>query len=276
MFRVSGRFCYPNKKMKHKKHLIALILVAVAIIGTVLIFQNYEPARELLGKVTVGDSRFLPILIVAALVDSINPCAFSVLLLTVAFLFGVGRGRRNILYVGGAYILGIFLVYILIGLGTLGVLSFLNVPHFMGKVGGTILIITGLLSLIGHYYPNFPIRLKIPELAKGTIAKYIERASTPTALVLGVLVGMYEFPCTGGPYLSILGLLHDYSNYWKGFGYLVLYNAIFVLPLVIMLFIASEEALLKRVDSWRKAQVGPTRVYGGLIMIVLGLIIFAL
>lgn len=262
--------------MTHKRHLITLILIAVVIVGTVLIFRNYAPANELLGKVTVGDSRFVPILIVAALVDSINPCAFSVLLLTVAFLFGVGRGRRNILYVGGAYILGIFLVYLLIGLGILGTLSFLNVPHFMGKVGGTILIATGLLSLIGHYYPNFPIKLKIPSLAHGTIAKYIEKASIPTALILGVLVGMYEFPCTGGPYLTILGLLHDYSNYWKGFGYLVLYNIIFVLPLVIMLFIASEEALLEKVNSWRKAQVGATRVYGGLIMIILGLVIFAL
>ncbi len=262
--------------MKHKKHLIALILLAVAIVSTVLVFQNYEPAKELLGKVAVGDSSFVPILVIAALVDSINPCAFSILLLTVAFLFGIGRGKKNILYVGGSFILGIFLVYILIGLGILSTLSMLGMPHFMGKVGGTILILTGFLSLIGHYYPNFPIRLKIPDLAKGTIAKYIEKASVPTAIVLGILVGMYEFPCTGGPYLTILGLLHDYSNYWKGFGYLVLYNVIFVLPLVIMLFLASEEALLTKVDSWRKAQVGPTRVYGGLVMIVLGLIIFAL
>lgn len=255
---------------------MVLIAIAIVIIGTVLAFQNYAPAKELLGKVTVGDSRFVPILVVAALVDSINPCAFSILLLTVAFLFGMGRSKRNILYVGGAYILGIFLVYILIGLGILETLNFFNVPHFMGKVGGTILMVTGLLSLIGHYYPNFPIKLKIPSLAHGTIAKYIEKASTPTALVLGVLVGMYEFPCTGGPYLSILGLLHDYSNYWKGFGYLVIYNIIFVLPLVVMLFIASEEALLKKADSWRKAQVGPTRIYGGLIMVILGLVIFAL
>ncbi|MFH0891032.1 MAG: cytochrome c biogenesis protein CcdA [Candidatus Liptonbacteria bacterium] len=262
--------------MKHKRNFIALVAIAAGIIGTVLVFQNYAPAKDLLGKVTVGDSRFVPILLVAALVDSINPCAFSILLLTVAFLFGIGRGRQNIIYVGGSYIFGIFLVYILIGLGILGTLSFLGVPNFMGKVGGAILVLTGLLSIIGHYYPIFPIRLKIPDLAKGTIAKYIEKASVPTALVLGVLVGMYEFPCTGGPYLTILGLLHDYSNYWQGFGYLVLYNLIFVSPLVVMLFIASNQILLQKVDSWRKAQVGPTRVYGGLVMVLLGLVIFAL
>lgn len=262
--------------MKNKKTLIALIAVALAMVGLVLVFQYYEPAKQAFSSVAVGDSRFVPVLVAAALVDSINPCAFSVLLLTITFLFSLGRSRKNILYVGSSYIFGIFSVYVLIGLGILGALTVLNVPHFMGKIGGTILIVTGLLSIIGHYFPNFPIRLKIPSLAKATIAKYMEKASTPTALILGFLVGMYEFPCTGGPYLSILGLLNDKSNYLMGLGYLVMYNLIFVAPLVVMLFIASEESLLNKVDSWRKAQIGPTRIYGGLVMVILGLVIFAL
>src|SRR3990172_2498937 len=52
----------------------------------------------------------------AALLDSVNPCAFSVLFLTIAFLFSLGRSRKSILKAGFVYIFGIFAVYILIGL----------------------------------------------------------------------------------------------------------------------------------------------------------------
>jgi len=85
---------------------------------------------------TPGDVKYLlPLLIASALVDSTNPCAFSILLLTIAFLFSIGRLRSDILKAGALYIFGIFLVYILIGLGILQTLEVFNVPNFMAKIG---------------------------------------------------------------------------------------------------------------------------------------------
>jgi len=77
----------------------------------------------------------LPIITTAALVDSVNPCAFSVLILTIAFLFTLGRDRLNIFKIGLLYIIGIFIVYILIGLGILQTLQiFTNSKRLFYKI----------------------------------------------------------------------------------------------------------------------------------------------
>lgn len=219
---------------------------------------------------------FLPIVTIAAIIDSINFCAFSVLLLTVAFLFSAGKLRSGIIKIGGFYIAGIFLVYILIGLGIIQTLHFFNIPHFMAKIGASVMILFGAINIINEFFPAFPIKLKIPASAHQKMAALIEKGSVPTAFFLGVLVGLYEFPCTGGPYLMILGFLHDRTTYIKGAAYLLFYNMVFVLPLVITLFIASNETLLGKLRAWRENKNIRIKFLSGVAMIILGVIIFML
>jgi len=91
---------------------------------------------------------------------------------------------------------------------------------------------------------------------------------------MGVLVGLYEFPCTGGPYLTILGLLHDKASFIQGFFYLIYYNLIFVLPLVIILIISSRKDLFDRFQAFKSKKFAKYRFVDSLIMIGLGLIIW--
>jgi len=219
---------------------------------------------------------FLPIVIAAAVIDSINFCAFSVLLLTVAFLFSAGKLRSGIIKIGSFYIAGIFLVYILIGLGIMQTLHFFNIPHFMAKIGASVMILFGAINIISEFFPAFPIKLKIPASAHQKIAALIEKGSVPAAFFLGILTGLYEFPCTGGPYLMILGFLHDRVTYIKGAAYLLFYNMVFVLPLVITLFIASNETLLGKLRMWRENKNIRVKLLSGAAMIILGIIIFVL
>ncbi len=261
-----------DKKPKIKTVILsAAIIIAATIVGFFIFSGGVEAIKNFSG------GKFLILIVAAAaLIDSINPCAFSVLLLTIALLFSMGNLRRQILKTGSFYIFGIFLVYILIGLGILKTLSFLNIPHFMAKVGAGVIIFAGLLNLINHFFPSFPIKLRIPQSAHLRMARLMEKASLPTAFFLGVLVGMYEFPCTGGPYLMVLGFLHDNATYLKGFGYLILYNLFFILPLVIILLVVSNKSLLEKAQIWRKENTGQMRIWGGIAMIILGLVIFIL
>lgn len=256
------------------KKLVLYIILAAAIFGSVALLKTSSFGPDFVSKITGGGELFLPLVIIAALIDSINPCAFSILLVTIAFLFSAGKLRRNILAIGGAYIFGIFLVYLLIGLGVLRALHLFGVPNFMGMVGAALLIAFGLINVFEVLIPKFPSVLKIPHSAHGKMAQYIENASLPTAFVLGALVGVCEFPCTGGPYLMILGLLHDSATFIKGFNYLLLYNLIFILPLVVILMIASNESTLAKVQEWQKEERKKERLIAGLAMVVLGLIIF--
>ena len=117
----------------------------------------------------------------------------------------------------------------------------------------------------------------MPVMAGGEFAvSLMEKASAPTAVVLGGLVGLCEFPCTGGPYLMVLGLLHDYATYFTGVGYLIMYNLIFILPLVLILLVASDKTLLGKVQAWQQSERKVMRWGGGAAMVSLGMIILAI
>ncbi len=225
---------------------------------------------------TNGDGFFLPVIMVSALIDSINPCAISVLFLTITFLFSLGKNRKFVLFSGGVYILAIAIVYTLIGLGALQALSFFNVPNIMAKVGASILLVYSLIGLINEFFPKFPLKLKMPESTHATIAKVIQKGSIPAFFFLGALVALFEFPCTGGPYLFVLTLLHDYANFWKGFWYLIMYNIIFVLPLILILAFATNRFMIEKIDKLRRLETKKARVVLLLVLIAFGLIIFFL
>lgn len=249
---------------------LKLLIITVLALLAVLIFFKFSPwGTSLLWSISQGGTWLLPLVIISSLIDSINPCAFSILLLTIAFLFSLGRSRTEIFKIGGVYILGIFVVYLLIGLGLLQVLHLFNTPHFMAKAGAVILIAWGSLNLLG-------VPLKIPSFAHNYIARLMHRATLPAAFALGVLVGLCEFPCTGGPYLMILGLLHDRGTYTSGLGYLLLYNLIFISPLVVILGLASQPELHSAVKSWRRTNSSRLELVGNLLLIGLGLVILVL
>jgi len=219
---------------------------------------------------------FLPVIAISALIDSINPCAISVLFLTITFLFSLGKNRKFVLLSGSVYILAIAIVYTLIGLGALQALNFLNVPNIMAKIGASILLLYSIIGLVNEFFPNFPIKLKIPESTHSTLAKVISRGSIPAFFILGSLVALFEFPCTGGPYLFVLTLLHDYTTFWKGFWYLIVYNIVFVLPLILILAFATNRIMIEKIDKLRRLETKKARVILLLVLMTFGIIIFSL
>lgn len=252
-----------------------LVGVGLLLVASVIFFRAGNIGTATLWDWSDQGAWLLPLVVVSALIDSINPCAFSILILTIAFLFSLGKLRSGVLEIGAAYILGIFLVYTLIGLGILQTLHIFDTPHFMAKIGAGLLVALGLVNIINQYAPAFPIKPRIPHAAHDRMAGLMEKSSLPSAFALGALVGVCEFPCTGGPYLMVLGLLHDQATRTAGLGYLFLYNLLFILPLVVILLIAGDKALIARVQEWKKRRTRTMRLGGGAAMIALGLVIFA-
>jgi cytochrome c biogenesis protein CcdA len=256
------------------KRIIITISIVAAVIAGIVLLQNSPGVSSFLWEVSNGGSWLLPLVLVAALLDSVHPCSFSILLITIAFLFGMQMTREKILQIGGIYIVGIFTSYFLIGLGILKVLHLFNTPHFMGKLGATILIAFGVINLINEFFPRFPVKLKLPSVSHTTMGRLMEKVSLPAAFGLGFLVGICQFPCMGGPYLMVIGLLRDQVTYFAGFGYLVLYNLILSLPLIAVLFIAADKITVDKVQEWKKTNLKGLRFWAGLVMIILGTLIF--
>lgn len=210
----------------------------------------------------------------ASLLDSINPCAISVLLLTIGFLLSLNKTKGEIYKIGFIYIGALYLTYLFIGLGVLQALAIFGFPHVLAKAGAFILFGTGLINLLGDTIPHFPIKLKIPNSAHPILASYIKKSTYPSMFVLGILVGLFEFPCTGGPYLTILSLLHDKASFISGLLYLMYYNVIFVSPLIVILIIANSKLVLKRVDDYKKTYTKRVDIASSVLMMVLSVIIF--
>jgi len=247
-------------------------IVLLALAGIVIL--KYAPGTSsIIWSVSDGGKWLLPLVGVSALLDSVHPCSFSILLITVAFLFGMQMARGRILAIGGIYIAGIFVAYLAIGIGAFQVLHIFDVPHFMGKLGATLLILFGVLNLTNWLVPSFPLKLSIPASAHRKMAELMNSVSIPAAFALGLLVGLCQFPCMGGPYLMVIGLLHDSATYAAGVGYLVLYNVILIVPLAAVLYLAANKDVVEKMQGWRRTNISAVRLWSGIAMVLLGIIV---
>ena len=186
------------------------------------------------GNITLG------LIVATALIDSVNPCAIAVLLFLIAFLLAIKASKQRLLLLGGIYIFGVFVTYLLAGFGLLKFITVFNLAGTIKIIAGAILIFAGIVSIKDFFWYGKGISLKIPERTKPLIQKYLQTGSIPAIFLAGVLVSAFELPCTGEVYLGILSMMSGIDGGLKGLGlfYLLLYNVIFVLPLVLILLSA--------------------------------------
>jgi cytochrome c biogenesis protein CcdA/glutaredoxin len=211
----------------------------------------------------------VPSILIAAAIDSINPCAFAVLIFLLAYLTSLGE-RRRIAAVGCTYIATVFIVYFVAGLGLLTVVQQSGLTGIVFTFAAVVAILAGLINIAEVLLKREIFMLAIPVSQKDAIDRYIRKASIPSAIVLGALVSMVELPCTGGIYLAILGLLGDRMTFIEGVPYLLLYNLIFVLPLILILIIMYWGGTPERLEAFRTGSRRGVRLVMGIVMIALG------
>ncbi len=211
----------------------------------------------------------------AGLLDGINPCAFAVMLLFVGFLFTLQRGRGDLLAHGFTYVAAVYLTYLAIGLGLLKVFQ-LGPPHLVARIGAGLMIALGLINIKDAFW--YGVGPSLTSLSVGAAARdrWMRRATLPATAVVGVLVGLCEFPCTGGIYVGILGLLAARTTFWTGLGHLVLYNLMFVLPLVALLLVVGNRRVVGQYMRWMGTHRRRLRLAQGLVMVTLAAVILRL
>jgi cytochrome c biogenesis protein CcdA len=215
----------------------------------------------------------LPIITVAAAADSVNPCAIGVLIFLVGFLLlSSGGNKKRTMTISMIYIITVYLVYFLAGLGILAILSRLAFLQILTKILAGVIILFGLIN-IKDAFNEGKAMLAIPESTKPLIHSWVYKASIPAAIVLGIIVASVELPCTGGMYLAILALLANSATQSSAFWYLIYYNVIFVLPLILitLLFIFGLEA--NTLQSWMESHKKKARLIIGVILVIIGIIL---
>ncbi|MDD1695704.1 MAG: hypothetical protein LUQ54_02290 [Methanoregula sp.] len=214
----------------------------------------------------------LPLVIFAAMADSANPCGLSVLVFLLIPM-AVAGSRRRILLVGGAYILAMFLFHLLVGIGLFSVFSLSGFSRIFALIGGVIALLLGIITIVDVLRNKETFILSIPESQKGLLGNYIRIASLPAAFILGILAGILGFSCTGGIYISILGLMGRDMTVISGLPWLALYNLIYILPLVLITLLIAYGISPEKAENMRVEYKRTIRMIIGVILVVLGAVI---
>ena len=260
--------------------LSTLAIVALGAVALTGLWHPNAPAEAMqmyLPKIT------LPTVIVAAAIDGINPCAFTVLLLFITAMLATMQAggqsinviRARLLGQGGIYIAAVFLTYLALGVGLLKVLDFFTRQHLPARFGALAAILFGLWMLKDFFLPDLGWRLQAPSHIGTTAREMAKKATVPALIVGGFLIGLCTVPCSGAVYLGVLSLLALQPSALLGYSYLVLYNLIFVLPLVVILIAASARPTLNRLAHWNLHHKEWVRLVLGGGVVVMGLLILA-
>ncbi len=208
----------------------------------------------------IGVDLNLLTVVVAGLIDGINPCAIAVLLVFIsATLLAVGAtmegslaARRRALFKGGAaYVAGMFITYLLIGFGLMGFAGALRQDHIGTKIFAVVAIGWSILALQEALLPELGERLRMPPMLHSRAQSWVQRASLPGLFVAGSLIGLCTVPCSGSVYIAVLALISTRADLGQALGYLVIYNLAFVVPLIALLGAAATPAAMRVLARWQ-------------------------
>ncbi len=223
----------------------------------------------------MGEDLTLAVVLGAALIDSINPCAIGVILFLSSVLLRVSEHRGQLLRLGSVYIATVYVVYMLSGLGLVwfqSVLIELGFATWVGVGVGVLVVMLGLVELKDVFFYGRGISLEIAPRHRERLVEMAQKLSLVGVIGIGAFVAVVELPCTGGPYLAITALLARSFDV-RAFVYLLVYNAIFVLPLVAILVVLALGTSTLRLKRWRQTNRRWMNLATGTLMIGLGAIL---
>src|SRR3989339_1379289 len=208
--------------------------------------------------------------LITAAIDSINPCAIGVLILLISVMIAL-RSKVVMLKYGLIYIAAVYVTYLSAGLGILYFLSVvpLRVSEYISIVVGSLIVIAGLIEIKDFFWYGQGITLAIPPERAKQIHEMTKKITLPGVIFLGIFVAGVELPCTGAPYLAILLLLSQNFNF-AAFLMLVLYNIIFVMPMIVILLMVNFGVKIQKIKRWKQNNRAYMRLATGVILIFLG------
>jgi cytochrome c biogenesis protein CcdA/glutaredoxin len=217
----------------------------------------------------------IPAVISAAAVDAINPCAFAVLIILMTTILASGVKKRA-LFAGFAFTASIFISYFLMGLGLYSAVSVTGISHVFYIAVAILAIIIGLFNLKDYLWYGKWFIMEVPRSWRPRMKILIKRVtSVPGAFLIGFIISLFLLPCTSGPYIVILGLLAKATTRNFAVMLLLLYNFIFVLPmLLITLGIYFGFTTTEKAEEWRTRKLKVLHLIAGIIMLLLGIGMF--
>lgn len=216
----------------------------------------------------------IPLVIGAALVDAINPCEFAVLIILLSAMTIVKKDKTA-LKGGLLFSLAIFLSYFLMGLGIYKVLSTARFSLHVFKGIGIVSLLLGLWNMKDFFaYQKWLPPIEVPFSWRPNMKSLIRRVTSPIgAFVAGLVISAFLLPCTSGPYLIILSMLSQKEAFNHAVWYLLLYNLIFVSPMIAITLLVYRGLDPEAAESLRQKNLRRLHLIAGILLILMGIYI---
>lgn len=213
-----------------------------------------------------------------ALADSINPCELAVLaMVLIALLIQNPEKRRRVLYGGLAFVSAVFIGYMFYGL--IIIQFFKTFAGFLRENSGLVYnglailaMILGVLNIKDFFvYKKGSFATEMPLFMRPKVKRITQKITSPSgAFVIGFVVTLFLLPCTMGPYIIASGLLSE-LGILKALPWLIYYNIIFVLPMIIIIFlIYFGFTKVEQVSGWKERNIKLLHLIAGILLFAVG------
>ncbi len=267
------------RKFYHSKKFYISTLVFLVIILSFIFLKNISPdALEHLGLTLP-----LPIFtFLVAIVDGFNPCNLFVLTLLLSLLLTESHSKKKIFAVGYTFIAVVYTFYFFFMAAWLNIFKYIGFITPLRITIAAIAIIAGLINCKEYYFYRKGITLMVQDKNVGPLKQRINKVAdmiknSPTSALifasagLAVFASLVELPCTAGFPIIYTGILTGLSlNGITYYLYLMLYNLIYVLPLLVVITVLGFTFKGKQIQKETMALI---KFIGGAIMLILGLVL---
>jgi cytochrome c biogenesis protein CcdA len=187
------------------------------------------------------------------LANGLNPCALATIVFFISYLAFSGRKGREILFVGMAFTLGVFLTYLLAGFGLLRLLGPLDavrsdLRNWISGIGALLCLVLAFVSFRDYFTARRgrpeDVSLRLPKPLQRQVHRIIRDSSNVRAFVLvafatGFVISVILLTCTSPLYVGVMFLIQDVPELRaSAYLYILLYNLAFITPLVVIFLLA--------------------------------------
>jgi cytochrome c biogenesis protein CcdA len=212
----------------------------------------------------------VPSVFVVGFLAGFNPCLLAILAFIASVTLATTGRTRNVLLIVLMFSLGIFMTYLIAGIGLLNIIE--QMPSLQASIKNFLVLLIAVLGL-WHIYDAWHLR-KNTESSFYTPKSFIrltesvtKNVSLPTSFFIGVLFSLIKAPCVGAVYFVILDMVRSGSG--EGYLYLAAYNFGVVLPVLVLGFAIAFGLNPEKVEKFRKEKRVAMRLFTGITLLII-------
>ena len=206
----------------------------------------------------------------AGLLVGFNPCLLAILAFLASSMLASTGNRKDILAMIAAFSLGMFIVYIIFGVGLFSILKEKSTTAMFRFVLAAIILVLGLMQLEdARRLQSGGTSLFRTDWTKKYVHGVTASRKLSSYFLLGVLFSLVRAPCVGGMYVAIIGIISRQGYASSGLLYLLIYNLGIALPVLILGSIIALGMSPEQVDQFRQKHRVAIRLITGFTLLIL-------